>query len=226
MVVLALVILVLFILGPQYWVRYILAKYNKEAEDNFPGTGGEFARHLLNQMNLRSVQVEVTESGDHYDPKEKAVRLTRDKFEGRTLTAITVAAHEVGHAIQDAGGDTLFRWRTGLAVFAVAAQRFGSMLLLMSPFLVLLTRAPAPGLVAALAAFSIMGVGVLVQLVTLPVEWDASFNKAFPLLKAGYLRPQQLKSARRILLAATLTYLAGALFGLLNFWYWLRLLRR
>jgi len=221
-----LILILLLILGPQYWVRYILAKYNQNAEDNFPGTGGEFARHLLDKMQLQAVQVQVTEQGDHYDPREKVVRLTKDKYEGKTLTAITVAAHEVGHAIQDAREESLFSLRTRLATLAVATQKFGSLLLFISPFMMLLTRAPSPGLVSAFAAFCIIGVGVLVQLVTLPVEWDASFRKALPLLAAGYLSEKQLRPARRILGAAALTYLAGALSGLLNFWYWLRLLRR
>ena len=72
----------------------------------------------------------------------------------------------------------------------------------------------------------VMGFGVLVQLVTLPVELDASFRKALPVLEAGYLQPEQVPAARRILRAAAWTYVAASLAGLLNFWRWIAILRR
>ncbi len=71
-----------------------------------------------------------------------------------------------------------------------------------------------------------MGLGLVVQLVTLPVEWDASFNKALPLLKDGYLEEHQIRPAEQILRAAAITYVAGSLAGLLNFWRWMQVLRR
>jgi Zn-dependent membrane protease YugP len=98
---------------------------------------------------LQSVTVEVTPAGDHYDPEAKAVRLTEEKYHGHSLTAITVAAHEVGHAIQDARGESLFRNRQTLARLAMRGQRFGSMVMLAAPVALLLTR--APGLGAALS---------------------------------------------------------------------------
>ena len=80
------------IYGPQLWVQWVLNRYNRHPEDNFPGTGGELARHLLDRYDLQEIKVEVTDAGDHYDPMERAVRLTRDKHDGKTLTAITVAS--------------------------------------------------------------------------------------------------------------------------------------
>jgi Zn-dependent membrane protease YugP len=189
--VMLVVLLLAVLLGPQLWVKRELARYHRKAEGNFPGTGGEFARHLLDRFHLQHVKVEPTEMGDHYDPLSKTVRLTNDKYGGRTLTAITVAAHEVGHAFQDAAGEPLFRWRTRLATVAMAAEKFGSFLLFAAPVLALLTRMPAPGLISAIAAFCIMGMGLVVQLLTLPVEWDASFRKALPVLESGYLDPGQ-----------------------------------
>ena len=85
---------------------------------------------------------------------------------------------------------------------------------------------PAAGLLTMAAAFLVMGTQVVVQMVTLPVELDASFKKALPLLESGYLEPAQVVAAKRILTAASLTYLAASLAGLLNFWQWLRVLRR
>jgi Zn-dependent membrane protease YugP len=225
--ILILVILLLaLIFGPQYWVQHVLQRYNREPERNFTGTGGELARHLLDRYDLQDVKVETTNQGDHYDPISKAVRLTEDKYNGMTLTAITVAAHEVGHALQDKAGDKMFRWRTRLAVMAGGAQKLGSFLLFLGPVLGAVTRAPAVGLLPMLAAFLIMGSGLVVQLLTLPVELDASFSRALPVLKSGYLDDRQYKPAERILRAAAFTYVSAALAGLLNFWRWMQVLKR
>lgn len=203
----------------------MLNQYNSEDED-YPGTGGELARHLLDRFNLDSVKVEIADgTGDHYDPIEKSVRLTADKFEGRSLTAITTAAHEVGHAIQHAMNYTPFLWRMRLARAAIVAEKVGSFLLFAIPLLTLITRAPATGLIMFLAAMVTVGTSILLQLLTLPVEWDASFNRALPILKSGYIDSVQMPAARRILRACALTYLSSSLAGLLNFWRWMRIFR-
>ncbi len=219
-------LLVAAVVLPQYWVQRVLARYNRQPEKNFPGTGGELARHLLARFNLDDVGVERTDIGDHYDPAARCVRLTPDKFDGKTLTAITVAAHECGHALQHAGAEPLFALRSRLAASSVWAARVGSFLLFAAPLLALLAHAPSPALVSVLGGFLIMGFGVVVQLVTLPVELDASFGKALPVLEAGYLEAEQIPAARRILRAAAWTYVAASLASLLNFWRWLTVLRR
>ena len=224
----AIAICAFFILvyGPQLWVQRVLKRHNRVAEENFPGTGGELARHLLDRYDLQEVRVEITDAGDHYDPVTRTVRLTRDKFEGKTLTAITVAAHECGHAFQHAAAEPLFMLRTRLANASVIAQRIGSFLLFAAPFSVMVTRLPAAALMNISGAFLIMGFAVVVHIFTLPVELDASFNKAFPLLSSGYLTPQQTPAARSILRAAAWTYVAASLATLLNFWRWLAVLRK
>lgn len=219
-------LVLLMVYLPQYWVQRVLARHNRTDEQNFPGTGGELARHLLNRFGLDDVGVETTELGDHYDPQARCVRLTADKHDGRTLTAITVAAHECGHALQHAAQEPLFMWRTRLAQASLWATRLGSFLLFAAPLLGLLSRAPSPALASALGAFLIMGFAVTVQFLTLPVELDASFRKALPVLESGYLEPEQLPAARRILRAAAWTYVAASLASLLNFWRWLAVLRR
>jgi Zn-dependent membrane protease YugP len=203
-----------------------MSKHNRHEESNFPGNGGELARHLLDQFTLCDVGLESTDSGDHYDPTAKVVRLTKDKMEGKTLTAITTAAHEVGHALQDAADEPLFRMRTRLGRFAEISQRLGSFLLFLAPVASLISRAPSIGLITVLASLMVMGSNVLLQLVTLPVELDASFKKALPLLKSGYLTQEQYPKAETILRAAAFTYLSASLAGLLNFWQWIRVLRR
>ena len=224
---LILMIAVLMLLyGPQLWVQYILNRYNRKAEENFTGTGGELARHLLDRYGLENVTVEKTELGDHYDPLSRSIRLSADKYDGRTLTAITVAAHETGHALQHAVRQPMFQLRTRLAIIAVQSGKIGMLLLVSAPFLALLLRSPAAALVPVIGAFLVMGTGVIVQLITLPVEMDASFNKALPILKQGYLREDQLVAAQRILRAAAWTYVAASLASLLNFGRWLMILRR
>ncbi len=224
--VVAIVLLLVLIYVPQLWVQQVLKKYNRQPEPNFPGTGGELARHLLDRYDLGEISVEVTEQGDHYDPMARAVRLTRDKFDGKTLTAITVAAHECGHALQHAAGEPLFVWRTRLARLSGVAQLIGSFLLFAAPLSVLITKLPAAALLNVAGAFLIMGFAIVVHLVTLPVEIDASFRKALPLLESGYLDDKQKPAARSILRAAALTYVAASLASLLNFWRWLAILRR
>jgi Zn-dependent membrane protease YugP len=221
-----LLLLLAFVFLPQFWVQHVLSRYNRSPESNFPGTGGELAHHLLTRFGLDQVNVERTETGDHYDPTTRCVRLTADKFDGKTLTAITVAAHECGHALQHAGAEPMFMLRSRLAASAVWAARLGSFLIIVAPMLALLSRAPSPALISVLGGFLVMGFGVLVQLVTLPVELDASFRKALPVLEAGYLEPDQVPAARRILRAAAWTYVAASLAGLLSIWRWLAILRR
>ena len=222
----AIPLVLILIYGPQLWVQWVLNRYNRKTEENFPGTGAELARHLLDRYDLQEIKVEVTEAGDHYDPLARAVRLTRDKFDGKTLTAITVAAHECGHAFQHAAAEPMFILRTRLAGASVVAQRVGSFLLFAAPLSVLITKLPAAALLNLSGAFLIMGFAVVLHLLTLPVEIDASFNKALPLLSSGYLSQQQMPAARAILRAAAWTYVAASLATLLNFWRWFAVLRR
>ena len=102
-IVIVIALLCIVVFGPSIWVSRVIDRYSVPA-DRYSGTGADLARHLLDRHGLHAVTVEPTEHGDHYDPEAKAVRLTEDKFGGRSLTAITVAAHEVGHAVQDHQG--------------------------------------------------------------------------------------------------------------------------
>lgn len=223
-------IFILFVLAlvflPQIWLTHVLKKHH-QPDNKFPGNGGQFARHLLDKLNIKDVNVESTESGDHYDPRSKSVRLSPDNYNKQSLTAIVVAAHEVGHAIQHHSHQRLFKTRQRLALVAIFAEKIGVVIFMVMPILTLISRTPTVGLLTTMAAVAMMGVGVLVHLVTLPVEWDASFKRAMPLLEAGqYLDPDDYPAARKILKAAALTYLAGALSSLLNLSRWIAILRR
>ena len=218
--------LVALVYGPSLWVRSVLKRYARP-EDRYPGTGGQLARHLLDELGMADVKVETTEHGDHYDPMARAVRLTEDKYSGRSLTAVTVAAHEVGHAMQHHTGYGPLLWRTRLVRLAAPAERVGAAILLGAPFIALLTRAVPVALLMVVGGMLTLGAAIVIHLVTLPTELDASFNRALPILdKGGYLKDGDAPHARRLLKAAALTYVAASLMSLLNAARWWAILRR
>lgn len=226
LILIAVVALIALVFGPSWWVRRILSRYSKPA-DRYPGTGGELARYLLDQLGLAHVGADITDQGDHYDPDAKCVRLTPDKFNGRSLTAITVAAHEVGHAHQDATGYAPLIWRTRLVKLAAPGERVGAAVLMLAPVVTLVTRAPVAGLLMLLGGFLVLGLSTVIHLITLPMELDASFGRALPLLEKGeFLKPGDEPHARKLLTAAALTYVSVSLVSLLNIGRWWAILRR
>jgi len=213
------------IFGPQFWIRHVMKKH-AVARPDFPGTGGELARHLLDSFGMGDVGVEITDRGDHYDPEALTVRLLRGHHDGASITAIAVATHEVGHAIQHHRGETLLKLRGTLVRFTAVTDRFASIFFFAAPVLAIFARTPVAffGLIAI--GIGLLAVRVIVHLVTLPVELDASFGKALPILReGGYITEADLPAARSVLKAAAFTYVAGALMSLLNLAQWLRVLR-
>jgi Zn-dependent membrane protease YugP len=224
-IILIFVVLAL-VFGPSLWVRNVLKRYSEPA-DRYKGTGAQLARWLLNKHGLENVSVQTTDQGDHYDPVDKAVRLTPDKYEGQSLTAITVAAHEVGHALQDKEAYAPLRLRSHLVRVVGPVQRVGAGALMAAPFIGMLTRAPSVGLIMLGAGFLTLATSTLVHLVTLPTEFDASFNRALPLLDDHrVLKEVDRPHARRLLTAAALTYVSASLMSLLNIARWWAILRR
>lgn len=222
-VILAVVAVVVF--GPQLWIRHVLATYGGERPD-LPGSGAELARHLLDEAGLQVVKVEETSAGDHYDPEERAVRLLPQHHGGRSIAAVAVAAHEVSHAVQHAWGERPFAARLALVKNLHWIDRLATFILLLSPVVFLFVKAPALLVVQLGAAFALMAIRIVVHIATLPVELDASFGKALPVLANGsYLAPEDLPAARSVLRAAALTYVASALVTLLDVTRWLRILR-
>ncbi len=225
-IIVVLLLIALLVFGPGLWVRRVLERYSEPA-DRYAGTGAQLARHLLNQHGLENVAVERTDQGDHYDPQQKAVRLTDDKFDGKSLTAITVAAHEVGHALQDSDGYAPLRLRTKMVRAGRGIEKIGAAVLMVSPFIGAITRAPQVGLLMFAAGFVTLGTSALIHFVTLPTEFDASFNRALPILdKFKLLKRVDRPHARRLLRAAALTYVSASLMSLLNIARWLAILRR
>ncbi len=200
-----------------------MKKHAVERPD-MPGTGGELARHLLDDAGLTDVKVEVVPAGDHYSPDDKAVRLSQANFNGKSITAIAVAAHEVAHAIQDRDGYAPLIWRQRLVKKTIIVERIGSMVLMATPLVFALVRSPVVLVLEICAALGILASTIVIHTVTLPTEFDASFKKALPVLES-YVPPEEMAGARSVLKAAAFTYVAGALVSLMNVARWLRILR-
>jgi hypothetical protein len=225
LVILGIAALVALIFGPQLWVRATMARHGGHRAD-FPGTGGELARHLLDEAEIADqVKVEIAAGdGDHYDSAARAVRLSKANHDGRSVTAVAVAAHEVGHALQHAQGYAPLLWRQKLVGYSIVIERVGSVLLLAAPIVFMLIRSPAALVAEIAAALAILASTVVIHVFTLPTEFDASFRRALPILDR-YLKPADMPAARRVLTAAAFTYVAAALVSLLNIARWLRILR-
>jgi hypothetical protein len=223
LIVILLVAAVAFL--PQLWVSQVIRRHSAPRAD-LPGTGGAVARALLDRMGLSNVKVEVTKEGDHYDPTEKVVRLLPEHFGKSSLSAVVIAAHEVGHAMQDATGYPPLIARTALAKRAQRLETIGFAVLLLSPLVMLLLKAPHLLIIELIGGLLLIGMTVVMHAVTLPVEFDASFKRALPLLREARAVPEaDMSAARQILRAAAFTYVAAAAMSLLNVARWLRVLR-
>ncbi len=218
------ILLLALIFGPSLWIRSVMARHADPRPD-FPGTGGELARHLLDEAGLQAVSVEASDS-DHYDPNAKAVRLSRQNYDGASLTAVAVAAHEVGHALQDRDGYGPLGIRTRVVRVAIRADRIAMLATMGLSLLGSAAISPRILLFGAIAVVVSGLIRVAANLITLPVEFDASFNRALPILSSGgYIPPEDQPAARRILRAAAFTYVAGALVSMLNLMRFARLFR-
>ncbi|MEX0962501.1 MAG: zinc metallopeptidase [Pseudohongiellaceae bacterium] len=221
------VLLALLVYVPSFWVRHIMSRHSKLLVD-LPGTGGELAKHLIERFELTGIGVEETAANtDHFDPSASMVRLSPNNLNGKSLTAIAVAAHEVGHAIQFHRREKIFELRKRYLPLATRLNQAGIVIMVLIPFIALLLRAPF--VIGAVIGLSLLLqlAGAFAYLIILPEEWDASFNKALPILIEGeYVKPEQLPAVRQVLKAAALTYFAAALANVLHVGRWFMLLRK
>lgn len=217
--ILLLILLAGLFFGPQLWVKRILNSH-RTARPDLPGTGGELAEHLIKRYELQDVKVELTEDGkDHYDIVAKRVRLSSYVMNERSLTAVAVAAHEVGHAIAHHRNETVARLRTRYLPTAMIVQRFAVLMLFAWPIVSAVLKLPYTPILHAAVIITLGLLTVFIQLAILPEEWDASFNKALPILRKGrYLSSQDIPKVKRILTACAMTYVASALMNILMFW--------
>lgn len=207
---------------PQFWVRYTMRKYGSNLDD-LPGTGGEFAKHLVHRYQLSGTNIEKSLDGqNYYDPVSNTVRLSPSNYDNKSLTAVAVAAHEVGHVIQFNRKETISQLRGKYIPLSVQFKKMGAVMLLTMPIVALIFKAPIVIGIFIGVSLLFQLIGVLMYLIVLPEEWDASFNKALPILIEGeYLPDHQLNAVSKVLKAAALTYFAGALAEALNIGRWI-----
>lgn len=167
--------------------------------------GVEVARKILDDNGLYNVRVEEVRGvlTDHYDPRDKTVRLSSGNFHGRSMAASAVAAHEVGHALQDAEEYGFLKFRTSLVPIA----SFGSNI----SFYIILAGIIFDKMNLLLVGIFFMAFAVLFQLVTLPVEFNASSRAMDQLVMGGIIAHNEERDTKRVLDAAALTYVAAAL---------------
>lgn len=206
---------VLLVALPQFWIHSTIERYASDRPD-LGGTGSDFARHVLDGMKLHHVKVEETEQGDHYDPETRTVRLQKRFYAGKSVSAIAIAAHEVGHAMQHALDLPMFERRQALArqahMLGMVAQAF----LWSAPLMMVLGKGGAALILNVVGFGGTALLSFFLQVTTLPVEFDASFNRALPLLEEGrFLNKTDLSAARRLLRAAAFTYVAALLRSLI-----------
>ena len=178
-------------------------------------TGAQAAQLMLNKHGVSGVRIERAQGflSDHYDPREKALRLSDDVYSSQSLSAIGVACHEAGHAMQDAHGYAMLNLRTALVPATNFSSTFAYIVMIAGFFLQM------AGLI--LIGVGLFTVGVVFSLITLPVEWDASKRARIAIDEAGMLSPEESRHASKVLNAAFLTYVAAAVTSLLTLLYYL-----
>ncbi|WP_410338561.1 zinc metallopeptidase [Sphaerobacter thermophilus] len=211
----------LFILPPlllmlfaQARVRGAFTKYS-QVPNQRGMSGAEVARAILDANGLSDVPVEMVqgELTDHYDPRERALRLSPPVYQGRSVAALGIAAHEAGHALQHKAGYVPLQIRSLLVPAASIGSNLGWIMIL-------------AGIVIGLTQLAWLGIaffaaGTLFALVTLPVEFNAS-NRALQMLTTmGIVDRTEYQQNREVLNAAALTYIAGFLAALMQLLYWL-----
>lgn len=184
-------------------VKAVMRKYS-EVYNSTGLTGAEAARRILNNEGLYNVQIECLSSddGDHYDPRTNTVRLSYGNFNGASVTAVGVAAHECGHAIQHAKGYTPLTIRSSMVPVVNIGSRLGIPIILLGVLLSYNETLIQIGILA----FSL---SLLFQLVTLPVEFNASRRAVAVIDQYGLMSVQENKGCRKVLFAAALTYVAS-----------------
>ena len=196
-------------LGADIYLRTKYSKY-KKVEVKSGITGAEAAREILKKNGLENVYVVETKGilSDHYDPKAKVVRLSTDIYNGTSIASVSVAAHECGHAVQDKENYFFLRFRSFLVPFVNFSSKFGYMAVLI-------------GLIFNAIDLAWVGIWLLViivlfQLITLPVEFDASKRGKRFLTDLKIINSEERSGASSVLRAAAFTYVAGLITTLLE----------
>jgi Zn-dependent membrane protease YugP len=207
---------------PQMWVKNTVARFSEvHTARNF--SGREIAQRILSEHGLSQVSVEMVDGflSDHYDPAAKAVRLSSDVYQGHSIASVAIAAHECGHAIQHAKGYLPVVIRSSMAPVVGFGSSIGPWLLIIA-FGLGASATIMPGWAYNLAWVGVIlyGLAVAFHVVTLPVELDASGRALKVLETQQYLSRDEMSGAKKVLTAAAFTYIAAALYALMELIYW------
>lgn len=202
-------IIILVPIWAQIKVKRAYAKYS-DVPSSSQMMGAEVARRILDANGLYDVNIEEVRGvlSDHYDPRTKTVRLSSGNFHGRSIAAAAVAAHECGHAIQDKEAYAFLRIRHTLVPVANIGSNFSWILIII-------------GMIAGMSGLLLLGIifmaaAVLFQIVTLPVEFNASTRAIDQCVAVGVIRNDEERETRKVLSAAALTYVAAAAVAVLE----------
>ena len=197
----------------QIWVKGAFSKYSKVAPSS-GYSGAQAAQRILQANGIRDVSIEQTRGflSDHYDPRSKVLRLSPDIYQGRSLASIGVAAHEAGHALQHAYGYAPLNLRSGL----VPVTQVGSWLAWPLFFIGMFINP-----IIAWVGVLLFGAVVVFQMVTLPVEFNASKRAVEQIQQVGIVNPNEAIAAKRVLNAAAMTYVAATIQAFLTLLYFL-----
>lgn len=203
----------------QIFVNYSYSKY-KKIENSKGITGAEVAREILDKHGLKDVYVTETKGflSDHYDSSRKVIRLSTDVYRGKTIASVSVAAHEVGHAIQDKEGYGFMRFRHAMFPLVNFSSKAGYFAILI-------------GIIFGFADLIWIGIALeiiilLFQLVTLPVEFDASYRAGKEIEKNNFLVAGERVGSKKMLKAAAFTYVASVLTTLIEIFRLVLMARR
>jgi Zn-dependent membrane protease YugP len=203
----------------QIKLSHAYGKYSKVPVDSGM-TGAEAAREILDRAGLNSVPVEEIPGhlSDHYDPTKRALFLSSENYHGQSIAAVGVAAHESGHALQHQAAYGLFNLRMAL----VPVTQFASTAYMGIFFLGIIFGMLKIVLPIIIVIFTVM---TLFQLVTLPVEYDASRRAKEQLFRLGLVHEHERAGVSKVLDAAALTYVAALVSSILNLLYYITLAR-
>jgi Zn-dependent membrane protease YugP len=207
---------------PQMWVKNTVARFS-EVRTAKGMRGRDVAQSILSENGLSNVSIEMVEGelSDHYDPTARAVRLSSDVYNGNSISSVAVAAHECGHALQHAKGYYPVIVRSSMVPMVNFGSSLGPMLIMGAVMLGGFSHAaPSLALTIAWAGVILYGLAVAFHFVTLPVELNASGRALKVLETHNYLTRDEMSGAKKVLTAAAFTYIATAMYALMQLLYY------
>ena len=199
-------------LWAQMKVKRAFSKYSK-VRNSRGLTGAQAARLILDHYGLRHVSIEETKGmlSDHYDPRAKVLRLSPDVGRNPSIAAVGIAAHESGHALQDADNYAPLKLRSAIVPAVQFGSWLGPLIIMGGFFLMTLTGATDLGYMLAWGGLILFALTAIFAIITLPVEFNASARAKKELVAMNILAPQEMKGVNETLNAAALTYVAAAI---------------